>query len=83
MNLTPVALMEGSYFAVCILLFSFNTYLLNHCFFPINISNISPNFDATSFILFYFIFPIYLQNTVFGGEPTKPDYNYVPYAVFW
>ncbi|KAG7018851.1 hypothetical protein SDJN02_20724 [Cucurbita argyrosperma subsp. argyrosperma] len=36
MNLTPVALMEGSYFA----------------------------------------------NTVFGGEPTKPDYNYVPYAVF-
>uniref|UniRef100_A0A0A0L4Q3 Glutathione reductase n=1 Tax=Cucumis sativus TaxID=3659 RepID=A0A0A0L4Q3_CUCSA len=36
MNLTPVALMEGSYFA----------------------------------------------NTVFGDEPTKPDYNFVPYAVF-
>ena len=23
-----------------------------------------------------------LQKTVFTGQPTKPDYNYIPYAVF-
>ena len=46
-----------------------------------DIFNISPaNYDATSTL--YFI-SLYFQNTVFGDEPTKPDYNFVPYAVFW
>lgn len=79
MNLTPVALMEGSYFAVCIILFSFYINLLITSVFPWI-------FPIVLLILMQIVFRlifIYLQQTVFGGEPSKPDYNNVPYAVFW
>lgn len=54
---------------------------LNRYFFLVNILNISPAKSVPH--QSYISFSIYLQNTVFGGEPTKPDYNFVPYAVFW
>lgn len=30
----------------------------------------------------YFALFTYMQQTVFGGQPSKPDYNDIPYAVF-
>lgn len=75
MNLTPVALMEGTCFSVSdhlklLPLPSFNSKLLFFSFWGKKSLGV-------------FIHLLCMQKTVFGGQPTKPEYNFIPYAVFW
>lgn len=75
MNLTPVALMEATCFSVCDHLKLLTLPSLN--------SKLSYLFVLEKKSLGVFIYLPCLQRTVFGGQPTKPDYNSIPYAVFW
>lgn len=74
MNLTPVALMEGTYFAVRYPRILTITSVFDFKSMFIYVSDVvySPN-----------VLVLLLQNTVFGGKPMAPDYNHIPCAVFW
>lgn len=82
MNLTPVALMEGTCFAVC------SPEILTITSVFVSMIMLSHTM-VHSLILFCFdiVYSISLlcclQNTVFGGKPTAPDYNHIACAVFW
>ena len=87
MNLTPVALMEGTCFAVCCRTFCPSFYCIHIILARFIFALFCNSFSYLKFCpVFTFVCSLispFFQKTVFGGQPTKPDYINVPCAVFW
>ena len=85
MNLTPVALMEGTYFAVSVPSGLIPPFIVFFWVFVCvgQLLMVDWSYSYVDLVCLIYSCIRYMQNTVFGGKPSKPDHSNIPCAVFW